>query len=220
LQIASIGFFFVALCEIGLPRGLTLAVPAVYGLLPHHSTDRFWFLASVANLSMALCFLSLFADLRASSASGFRTWIWKTLSLVCLLASALAYEAPMPLFILSAVLVGLRAWWPRHPSVRQARMRVKATMLAGSTLVLLVSIAVFKADMSTRLSEQNSLLSKVILTASIAKQATMMSFIDEGLGLVPTALSIFRNYWDGTILTVSGLVGIGVVIALTMSHSG
>lgn len=90
-------------------RALSLAVALVWALLPHYSTDRFWFAAFQANLSMALYFLSLHADLRAVEASGRRVWAWKGIGLAALLGSALSYEVALPLFLVNFVLVGRRS---------------------------------------------------------------------------------------------------------------
>ena len=69
--------FYAALRELRLPRLVAVAVPAVYALLPHYSTDRFWFASFGYTLSMALYFLSAVADLRALKAGGRSRWAWK-----------------------------------------------------------------------------------------------------------------------------------------------
>ena len=51
--------FYLTLREIWMRRLLVLALPLVYLLLPHYSTDRFWIAAHQANLSMVFYFLSL-----------------------------------------------------------------------------------------------------------------------------------------------------------------
>ena len=48
--------FYLLLRELGRPRLVSLAIPALYVLLPHYSTDRFWYAAFPTTLSMALYF--------------------------------------------------------------------------------------------------------------------------------------------------------------------
>ena len=59
--------FYLVLRRLGLSRVLALAVPLVYALLPHYSTNKLWMAAFQIGLSMTLYFLSLYADLRAGN---------------------------------------------------------------------------------------------------------------------------------------------------------
>src|SRR5262245_37145597 len=56
--------FYLALRTLTGHRLVSVATVVLYGLLPHYSTDRVWHSILVANLSMGLYFLSLFADLK------------------------------------------------------------------------------------------------------------------------------------------------------------
>ncbi len=42
---AAAAFLYLALRELGMPRYLSFAVPALFALLPTYSPDRFWFAA-------------------------------------------------------------------------------------------------------------------------------------------------------------------------------
>lgn len=127
--------FYITLRELGQPRLLTLTVPLVYVLLPHYSTDRFWIAAFQANLSIALYFLSLYADLRVLQAQAARMWTWKLLSIACLLGSTLAYEVVLPLFLLNVVLVWYRAR-KLHGQEGAGRGRPKIWANASTLLVI------------------------------------------------------------------------------------
>jgi hypothetical protein len=210
LQVSTVILFSAALRELGLPRTLTLAVPVVYALLPHYSTDRFWFLASIANLSMALYFLSLYANLRALRTRSVGAWGWTLLGVGCLLASTLAYEAPLPLFILNPALVWYRARRLSRSAADRRAMGARVAMLDGSTTLALLLVIAFKVLVTTRLGDPIGLVEQAILVASIAKQAVVMNFGEEGLGLAPTVWSILRNHPDGPILALAGAAGLGV----------
>jgi len=84
---------------------LSLAVVVVYASLPHYSTDRFWYAAAQANLSMTLYFFSSYCDLRELRSRGVRALAWKAGAVLALFASTLAYEVFMPLFLLNPVLL-------------------------------------------------------------------------------------------------------------------
>jgi hypothetical protein len=102
---AGIVLFYLALRELRFNRLLALAVPTVFGLLPHYSTDRIWFAAFGGNLSMALYFSSLYADVRMVAPRRTPLWFWKLTSAVSLLGSILAYEVFLPLFFLNLFVV-------------------------------------------------------------------------------------------------------------------
>ena len=97
----------LVLRQLAIWRPLALALPIVFALLPHYSADRYWFAAFGYVLSMALFFLSLYADLRGADSVS-NTLKWKLLALTALMASALNYEVAIPLFLLSTPLIALR----------------------------------------------------------------------------------------------------------------
>lgn len=108
-------FFYFVLRSLTGRRLFSLATTVLYGMLPHYSTDRFWYAAFQGNLSMALYFVSLYADLkyaapggRASRSSLEHVRRWKVLSLGSLIASAFVYEVFLPFFLLNPLLVALK----------------------------------------------------------------------------------------------------------------
>ncbi len=103
----TILFFYLSLNEMLKMRLFTIAIPLVYALLPHYSSNRFWFIAYVINLSIGLYLLSLYSDLRALRARRGHIWRWKLLGVLALLCSLLGYEVAVPLFLLNPFLV----WW-------------------------------------------------------------------------------------------------------------
>ncbi|HEY1754602.1 MAG TPA: hypothetical protein VGG72_04350 [Bryobacteraceae bacterium] len=99
--ICAILLFYLCLTRIGLPRILTFTWPLVFALLPHYVTDRLWYAAFQANLSVALYFLSLYSGLRSISTSGARRAVWGAVAMASMLCSLLAYEVVAPFFLLN-----------------------------------------------------------------------------------------------------------------------
>ncbi len=136
--------FFLVLRELRLPRLLAVAVPAVYVLLPHYSTNRFWFAAFGYALSIALFFLALYADLRAARTSGPRLVAWKSLALAATVAACFGYEVVLPFF----VLVPLVSEW--HARRHRRRLgRVETLVLHGATLAIVALAVAYKSANAT-----------------------------------------------------------------------
>lgn len=157
LLIAATLFFYLALRELRLTRQLALAIPVVYALLPHYSTVRFWALSPPIALSMSMYFLSLLADLRAAQATGSRTAIWKTLAIVALLVSTLAYEVALPFFLLNAVLVWFVARKRGRTAGASPPLYARHTWLALCTLLVLIPVVWFKLATTIRLPHTSKL---------------------------------------------------------------
>jgi hypothetical protein len=143
--------FYLLLRELNLNRLLALAVPMVYGLLPHYSTDRFWFAASASNLSMALYFLSLYCDLRTIESRQARLWAWKTLSVLALLGSTLAYEVFLPLFFLNPLIILYRKRQLDRTGSMIAFSKAKLAVLTVGNLLALLLVIGFKVHVLKRL---------------------------------------------------------------------
>jgi hypothetical protein len=178
-----IGFYWVVR-ELTGNRMLAIVVPMTYGLLPHYSTDRLWYAAFQANLSMVLYFLSLFCDLQQLKAKRNSLYAWKTLSLVSLIGSTLAYEVFIPLFWLNPFMVLYQKRRLQKSGVNTQLSRRTLTLLLASNIVVLTLILIFKALVSeperapTFSFSLIKWLSQQSLTASID-----LSFGDYGTGL-------------------------------------
>src|SRR5262245_43607064 len=146
-------FLYLALRELNVGRLLAVSTALVFVLLPHYSANRFWFSTVAHTLSMTLYFGSLYALLCALKArDGPRCWSWLGASLAALAASALCYEVPLPLFVLSAGI----AWrlGPRLAEMGQAApstVRLRAIIAGSLTMVSIVAIAAFKWWTTVRL---------------------------------------------------------------------
>ena len=216
--IMGIVLFYLALREMGQRRVLALAVPVVYALLPHYSTDRFWVAAFQVTLSMALYFLSLYSDLRALQARLPRLWSWKLLSTLSLLGSSVAYEVFLPLFLLNPLLVWRRGRQLYSSTPDKRRVRTNLVVLLGSTLLALLPVTIFKAQTTTRLGnpslEENSAWFIYLLRGAIK-----VSYGDYGLGLPRVVWRILHDYPDWIVFAVGGALGLLIFGYLDLAAS-
>ncbi len=129
-----------------------MAVALLYSTLPHFSTDRFWVAAFQANVSMTLYFLSQYAALRAVRARGGRWLPWGALATAAAVASVLAYEVALPLFVLTPFLVAYRSrQLPRTDSTRR-----RSRLLLAAALVALGAALAAKLVVAVRVGHESS----------------------------------------------------------------
>ena len=144
LATVSVLLYIVAR-RLGAPRAIALAVALLYTTLPNFSTDRFWFAAFAALLSMGFYLLSVLSDLHAAARKGASFAIARATGIGCLLISVLLYETALPLFLLNPVLV----WWDRR---RNHERGVVPLLHFGAVNILLLSaVAAYKVQTSPRL---------------------------------------------------------------------
>lgn len=152
-HIANTAAFFSGLCLFYLAvrlftghRLFALATAAVYGTMPHFSTDRIWLATFCANLSMVFYFLSLYADLRQIER---REWLgrWKAVSAAALVLSGLAYEVFLPFFLVNPLLCAIRQW---KTSAAKRAGWLPAASFYLSNVVFLAAIGLYKSRVSVR----------------------------------------------------------------------
>jgi len=131
--------------EFGIPRVPSLAVAAVYGLMPNYSTDRFWFAAFGYVLSMVFLFFSFYADLRAIRSGTASIWCWKALALGALVVSCLGYEVVVPLFVVGMPLIWLKARSLWQGGLVERLGRRGSVAYVGTHYIALGGIVAYKA---------------------------------------------------------------------------
>jgi hypothetical protein len=131
---------YLVLRELRLPRLVCVAIPLVYSMLPHYSTERFWLDAFQISLSTTFYLLSLYASLRAARSTSLKALFWVLVAISGMAGSLLAYEVVFPLFALNLVLV----WWTAR---RRAEARSTSLKLAiiGSLALATVAVGVLKS---------------------------------------------------------------------------
>jgi len=215
--LSGIMLFYLTLRELGQRRIVTLAIPLVYALLPHYSTVRFWPAASGINLSMALYFLSFYADLRTLRLPMKRISSWKLVSLLSLLGSLLTYEVFLPLFFFILFLL----WHRRkrqHSTGDKFSSKMSHIVSWGGNLLVLIAVIIFKV-MTARIVNQGSLPQRIALVVKQAfdpnysygfniKQAFRLNFGEYGLELPRIIWKILDSYPDIIIFSLGGALGL------------
>ncbi|MFN2433308.1 MAG: hypothetical protein ABR599_10945 [Gemmatimonadota bacterium] len=189
VSLAVLGY--LALRELRQARLIALSLPAVYVLLPHYASNRFWFATFMITLSMVLYLASLYAQSRAVRGGTGAFWTWMAGAVLALWLSALAYELTIPLFLLNAWLVAQFGEWRRAGSLRSRLARMLAVQLTA-----LVPVLVYKAATTTRMVGEGGLLD---LWRGIAGQAVRLDYgpTDYGLNLEAALRVAFLEYGLG-----------------------
>jgi hypothetical protein len=217
--------FYLVLRELQQPRLLALAAPAVYMTLPSYSAARFWYAACTAALSVLLYFLSLYADLRSMRARPTRFWVWRVVSLFALLASTLAYEIVLPLFVVNPYLARYHA---RQPGDDPRARRMRGRALAAGTLIALVAVTAYKACTWSRLVIPDGVGDHLVSIARRAIspwfrdwyygfnvwQAIDLHFGDYGTRLPRVVWRVMNHYADAATAVMAGVVGLAVFVYL------
>jgi hypothetical protein len=205
----GVGVFYFALLLLIERRLMSLTVAAIYGVLPHYSTDRFWYANFCANLSMIFYFLSLYCDLKSVKFQGSRVWRWKGAASLSLVISSLSYEVFMPLFLLNPVLIAIKRWQLRvsGKSIRWNWMTSALFYLASPLLLGL--IGVIKGRYNRRAPDVNSVGWWLVdNTFSSSADLTYGAYL---LNLPHILWTISSKYWDWPAFLIA--LALGVVIA-------
>ncbi len=194
--------FYFVLRQLKLPRIIALTVPLVYVLLPHYSTDRFWYAAFQVNLSILLYFISLYAALRAINVFTVRKIFWKTVSLVSFIVSALSYEVIIPFFLFNAIIL-------LNPFGKFTTKNFKKNVLQHKPIifVLLIFIAVFyiflfKTLTTIRLSSNLDLP----YVWEVISSAFWVNYVTLGINLPNIWGQVLSLYSTTTMLIVAGII--------------
>ncbi|MBK9715238.1 MAG: hypothetical protein IPO81_28710 [Kouleothrix sp.] len=203
---------YLAMRELRQPRLLALAVPLVYALLPHYSTDRFWVAAFQATLSVALYLLSLYADLRALPARPARLWGWRLLGVASLLGSGLAYEVTLPLLLLlNPALLCYRARQLARSAQALAISRARWAALLVGNLVALGLVVWYKVLVTVRVNVAIDYASHV---AGLVAGALRVNYGTYGVGLPYIAWWILRNAPSWPTIALAAATGLAIFLYL------
>jgi hypothetical protein len=208
LVLAAMGALgYLVLRELGLSRLPAVAIAVTYGLLPHYSTDRFWWAAFGYGLAMALAFASLYSDLRALRSSGGARWLWKGAALAALAACGLGFEVALPLLAAAVPLLWYRSRRaPGGPLSRQLG-RVGAVLFLGSNVLVLGLVVAVKLAFQVGVGVGGSY---PLHLARLTVGSVATGFGSYGLGL-PEAVR-----W--AVATVDGwTLAVGVAVAGTVA---
>jgi hypothetical protein len=198
---------YLVLRELAVPRLPAVAVAVTYGLLPHYSTDRFWWAAFGYSAAMTLALASMYADLRAVRSRGAALWLWKTAALATLAGAGLGYEIALPLLVAAVPLLWYRSRRLAGGPLSSKIGRVGATVFFGSNILVLSAIVAFKLAFAVGVGVDGNYVQHL---ARLALGSATTSFGSYGVGLLES------TRW--AVATVdSGTMAVGLTLAAVIA---
>lgn len=207
--LAGLCAFYFAAYRLSEDRMFSLAVVLVYSTLPHYSTDRFWYAAFQANLSMALYFFSLYCCLRQLTAVGAMYAAWSAGAILSMIASVLAYEVFIPFFLLNCLLVAIKQWQlVKSSKAPYPRLGDLISLYFGPPLLIALAVH-FKHSVSSRGRPfEWSMLNDAV---SAAFELTVGAY---GANLPHILRTIFRDYLDWPIVAIAVITATAIAFCL------
>ena len=144
---------YLVLRRLHPSRAMAFGIALVYATLPNYSTDRFWFAAFAAPLSILFYLASLFADLDAAGRRRSAFIVRRGVAIAALLVSVMLYETALPFFFLNPLIVLCAVKRGRVPVSRASDEKGTRPLFAALFLnwLVLAAVAVYKARTSPRL---------------------------------------------------------------------
>lgn len=205
--------FYLVLKRLQVPRVIALAIPVVYVLLPHYSTDRFWYAAFQINLSICLYILSVYAGLRFIQGGKVESWYWMFVSLMAIVISTLSYEVVIPFIFLSIPLF----WRVR----RQYQPNARLILIIGSIVCVLL-VTVFKWLTTTRLEHgplTDISFNYIHYVGYIVHTATWINYKVFIVGLPHILWNILHTYPNPITVTAGVILGFSIFVYLYTTFS-
>ena len=151
---AAVVFLYLVLRELNMERPVALAIAAVYGMLPHDSVIRFWFMSQQAIISIVFALAGIYAMLRSIRPAVRYSGLWIAVSLGCFILSFLSYEVGVGL--IAASIAGIV--WRRYREARLSGRGLRTLAGIGVMVVVLLIVGVFKMRMQDRIVYHHHLL--------------------------------------------------------------
>jgi hypothetical protein len=209
----TIALLYLALNELQLGRWLAFVIALLFGLLPHYSTDRFWFASHQATFCMALALLGIYALLRSARQNEPHPKMWSALAVISMVLSILSYEVAAGLIVATIGILG----WRRVADSRVLRKQRFARLggIAATAAVLLV-VGIMKIRAQNRIAYHHHLLRFLPrlgrLSLHAMTQAIQFNFWTYGLKMPRVLLSLYRH----SALSVAALA-IATIIAFCVA---
>ncbi len=185
-------------------------VASVFALLPHYATDRLWYAAFQANLSVTLYFLSLYSGLRAISSSRTHRWLWMAVATVSMLCSLLAYEVVAPFFLLNPPVL----WYCGRRAASKPEGTSRAFLLFSSFLPTMLALGLgftYKVLFTDRTGVSGDYRAWV---TRLARECYFFHYVAFGVELPSKVGHILTTYFNPGLVYGAVVLGIGVAIYL------
>jgi hypothetical protein len=201
---AALGY--LVLRELDLPRLPAVAVAVTFGLLPHYSTDRFWWAAFGYGAAMAFALACVYADLRAVRSRDAALWLWKAAALAAIAGSGLGYEIALPLLAAAVPLVWYQSRRLPGGPLSKRIGRAGAIVFLGSNVVVLAAVVAFKLAFPVGVGVGGNYL---VHLSRLALGSVATSFGSYGWGLPESTRWAVSTVDRATL--AAGIVGAGAI---------
>jgi hypothetical protein len=209
---AGVCAFYLVLRAFTGRRLISLGAAVVFGLLPHYSTDRFWYAIWAASFGMLFYFLSLYGDLKQLETGRSWIWPWKVIGSVCLIIGSLAYELFMPLFLLNPALIALKRLQLKAAGKTVHWGWIGSALFYSANPILLVLISIFKRRMSARAPTSGEF--GWWLVDNTLDSSVDLTFRAYGFNLPHILSIVWTRYWNWTAFVIALTVAIGIAAYL------
>lgn len=195
---------YLALRQMHFARWPSFAIAIVFGLLPHYSTDRFWFASHQATFCMSFALFGIFALLRAVEPEERSPKKWLALAILSFVFSILSYEVAVGL-IAAAI---ASACWRAVITTRTSSAK-RYAKIAGMAVVLvaLATVGALKTMGQHRMVSHHHFLGFLRrlgpLSARAVSQAIHFNLITYGWKMPHVLLSLIKH---GAISTAASAV--------------
>ncbi len=220
LLAVSVAILYWVLRELQTGRGMALALAAVYGVLPHYSTDRFWISSQQANFSMLFALLGVYGIVRLSEPRERFKFAWGATAAVSFAVSLLSYEVTLGLIAAVLVTAGIRLL---RPDVRAKAEIVAAKRWVIGIALCMCVLGIAKIGTQERISYQHHFLHFLgnlggMITHGVW-QAVLFNLWTYGLHLPWVIGSLWREQALGIgAIGAATICGTAVAIALWTDH--
>jgi hypothetical protein len=189
--------------ELGQRRVFAVSIALLYVLLPNYTGARLWFGAHTAVLSVVFLVLSAYAALRALRSD--RLFLpWLALGAAAVVASGMAYEVTLPVFMVVLALVVLRSSGTSAAGLRSALGSRRVIAVIASDVVALGFVFAFKAYVTQRVGIDEPYLEYL---ARVARGTVQVNFGAYGVGIPYIVWWIAAHAPSARVFALAGVVG-------------
>lgn len=204
LNVAAIGaatvLLYLTTRELSAERWVPFLIALGFGLVPHYSTDRFWFTMQHANLSVAFAFLGTWFTTRAVSQGVRNPAKWFAVGAALFTLSFLSYEVMLGWIAASIGFVIVRSYLRSRRTVGMKRVPRSVIVV----IIPLVITGMLKVLTQKYISRHHHFLGNLGLHARDAlEQAIQFNFWSFGLKMPLLLVTLYRHSalsWNSVVL--------------------
>jgi len=209
----AVVFLYLVFREFLKERWPAFCIALVFGVVPHYSSDRFWFTGQIVNFSVIFLFLGTWLVFRSFEANHPKRNL--VFGIAFLVLSVLSYEITLGWIVVLMGWIAFRAF----AKVRRNQSTLKSLGYIATVLLPFAAVGAWKIFRQSRISRHHHFWSNLGLhTTNAIQEAFRFNFWSFGAKMPSLLIALHRGSaltWCG--LVVSVLVGVAVPIYLGYS---